>query len=363
MNQTAGIRISARWHDRRLCDVRIDNARPSAARVLIGRTVHEAIGLVPQLFALCRQAQGFAARAACAAAGAQGIAHPASLHETVAIAAESMREHLGRLLMDWPLLFGATPAREAYVGAYKTLNRAQWRPAEAHRCAVAVSGLMARHFPAGSILPDADMARGPGRALIELIALGDDDGNALAASAPLQPRPAAAWAGRFDEIIAPGFSAAPHDQGDACETGVLVRHAEAPAVAQLLHRGNLMAARLIARVLDVLAGANTLRNPLQLRPTTLIDAAAGPRGCGVATVETARGLLLHAVRLDGDRIADYAIVAPTEWNLHPRGALAREASGRHAPSAARALLALKALALSLDPCVDFEVSLRSDPHA
>ena len=47
-----------------------------------------------------------------------------------------------------------------------------------------------------------------------------------------------------------------------------------------------------------------------------------------AMAEMARGLLVHAVRVEGGRIADYAIVAPTEWNFHPRGALFRELSGR-----------------------------------
>lgn len=51
-----------------------------------------------------------------------------------------------------------------------------------------------------------------------------------------------------------------------------------------------------------------------------LTAANGP-GVGRALVETARGLLLHEITLDGDRIADYVIVAPTEWNFHPRGRL------------------------------------------
>ena len=47
----------------------------------------------------------------------------------------------------------------------------------------------------------------------------------------------------------------------------------------------------------------------------------------IAWVETARGLLVHRVALDGERIAGYRIVAPTEWNFHPAGAFARGALG------------------------------------
>ncbi len=49
-------------------------------------------------------------------------------------------------------------------------------------------------------------------------------------------------------------------------------------------------------------------------------------GEGLAVAETARGLLLHRARVVDGKVADYDIVAPTEWNFHPRGALARRAS-------------------------------------
>jgi len=67
--------------------------------------------------------------------------------------------------------------------------------------------------------------------------------------------------------------------------------------------------------------------------------------------------LLHRVELDGDRVARYAIVAPTEWNFHPQGAFVREMTGRQVETPAEALLAARRLALSLDPCVPFEVTV------
>lgn len=43
---------------------------------------------------------------------------------------------------------------------------------------------------------------------------------------------------------------------------------------------------------------------------------------GVAGVKASRGLTFHAVRLCDGRLADYRILAPIEWNFHPRGPLA-----------------------------------------
>jgi Ni,Fe-hydrogenase I large subunit len=74
--------------------------------------------------------------------------------------------------------------------------------------------------------------------------------------------------------------------------------------------------------------------------------------------EMARGLLVHAVRLEGGRIASYAIVAPTEWNFHPRGPLALELENRPVRDAAEARRALGFAAATLDPCVALETELR-----
>ena len=47
------------------------------------------------------------------------------------------------------------------------------------------------------------------------------------------------------------------------------------------------------------------------------------RAKAIAAVETARGPLLHFARVRDGRIEDYHVLAPTEWNFHPRGLLAR----------------------------------------
>jgi hypothetical protein len=68
-------------------------------------------------------------------------------------------------------------------------------------------------------------------------------------------------------------------------------------------------------------------------------------------------LLVHWIRLeDGPRQADaaraqsYRVLAPTEWNFHPDGALARALrEGRL--DAERTRLA----AVALDPCIGFDV--------
>jgi Ni,Fe-hydrogenase I large subunit len=53
----------------------------------------------------------------------------------------------------------------------------------------------------------------------------------------------------------------------------------------------------------------------------------------------------------------YRIVAPTEWNFHPQGALATALVGAPAGDAAAARLAALRLVNSLDPCVNCSVEV------
>ena len=77
----------------------------------------------------------------------------------------------------------------------------------------------------------------------------------------------------------------------------------------------------------------------------------------------ARGLLAHVVRVEGGRIAEYAIVAPTEWNFHPRGPLYRELDGRPVHNEAGAQQALEYAAATLDPCVALDAQLATGTPA
>jgi Ni,Fe-hydrogenase I large subunit len=74
-------------------------------------------------------------------------------------------------------------------------------------------------------------------------------------------------------------------------------------------------------------------------------------------VETARGLLLHRARLRGGRVADYQIVAPTEWNFHPEGALTRGLEGLTANDTPTLVKRARLAVHALDPCVACEVEV------
>lgn len=54
-------------------------------------------------------------------------------------------------------------------------------------------------------------------------------------------------------------------------------------------------------------------------PETRLDAD----GIGLVQVQAVRGLLIHRLELRQERVYDYRIVAPAEWNFHPEGVVAQ----------------------------------------
>ncbi len=109
--------------------------------------------------------------------------------------------------------------------------------------------------------------------------------------------------------------------------------------------------RLGARLADLVELSQAPAAPLEMGALALGESQA------LAWSETARGLLLHRVRLEpapgGWKICDYRILAPTEWNLHPRGTLARALETL--PDDAMAARQAELLLAVFDPCLPYRL--------
>jgi Ni,Fe-hydrogenase I large subunit len=89
--------------------------------------------------------------------------------------------------------------------------------------------------------------------------------------------------------------------------------------------GQGLMARLAARLAEAgrVIGSFSRGNPEVTPGQDTLRAMAAPNGWGAGIVHSARGMLIHALRLDGWKVADFRILAPTEWNFHPEGAVVR----------------------------------------
>jgi len=330
-----------------------------AGRLFAGRDAREAGALAGALFAICGRSQAIAADAAVEAARGDRVSAECRAARDARIAAETIQEHAWRLLVDWPKLAGRAPQVEALARGRRALApllEAGDRDDPAHARGEAVAWARDAVFgcsPAAFLAIDSIEAfrawtRSAGTPAAGVAAQVLDEHAALGATdVAFLPAGGDAWVA---ESLAPAIDAdadfddVPSWQAQARETGAIARVAGHPLVAAAIATwGRGVGARLVARLVEMAAA---------------LEASGGRHGAvklegasSVSWVDTARGLLVHRVRLAGERIAAYRIVAPTEWNFHPAGAFTRAAMTLAADDGARLEREVRWLVASLDPCV------------
>ena len=349
--------------------VAICSTRPQVAQGLMaGRTPEGAAELAGLVFSLCGRAQRVAAEAAGAAALGLTPDVVQRQGQTARVLQEIAQEHAWRLLLDWP-------GQQGQALDAASLVRLRQATGEPGRFGAVLTDLVETVLlgePAtawlGLDLAGLDAWRRAGRTatarLFGGLVEGPDLGVVLA---PLLPAlmdltdAQAADLGRR-ALEEPGYCAHPRWQGGPAETGALARVGAEPLVAGWLgQRGRGAGARLLARLAELALLPGWLADCLGGGGPEVVRAWRLGDNTGLAGVETARGLLLHVVRLDAGVVADYRILAPTEWNFHPQGPLHQGLSGLRPapqPESERDLEArARLIAQSLDPCVALSLDL------
>ena len=343
----------------RVTAVEIESTRPRAARLLAGKTAAAALPLLSLLFTVCGTAQRLAGDAVVAAA--QGQVNPATPTERLALLCETTQEHLWRLLLDWPHLLHRAQLQSEFAFWFRRLGLTgksgcwpEWGDSFSEFVATEILGMRLEVWSQlTSFAPTDD-----GESLAEII------WKALPATATedrggwLPQASAAVFADALEARWSDSFERAPEWQAAPATTGPLARWRSHPALTAALHRhGRSARTHVLARLMDLAKCAQYLAAGSDDAAVSPIDARSVAPGVGVARVETARGTLLHRVRLEGERVAEYTVVAPTEWNFHPRGAFASALLGAPAADLESLRDQAAAQALALDPCVPFQLEI------
>lgn len=322
------LQLTLAWDGQQIVAAAVTSTRPQVAPALRGFSVARVLELVPTLFSVCRCAQEAAARLCVQAARGDRPVVATSGPSALGVALEMIGEHLWRLLLDWPQVCAA-PARHAEFVIWRKRLKEVVDQVGATALGACLLAWLDNEEP-----------------------LRFDECVAREALTLLPQLSAAEWVAHG---AGQSVSELPTYGGQPAETGPLARRAGDAAVAALLAAGHSARARLAARYADLRWLARGLSDLPRL--SALLDGAVAGQSCGLARVETARGTLLHRIQLEGDRVGQYVIVAPTEWNFHPQGAFVRGIGACPAASRTDAAMRARRLALSLDPCVPYEVRI------
>lgn len=362
----------------RVINVDISSGRIfGVARLMVGRSADNVVELIGRLFSLCAAAQSVAAATAIETArGAEP--DPRKARERVAaVVAERCIELLRGTLVT---LTGAdlTSQGPALRRIATALHQFDMRsPPQASAASVAIDGLE-QELAALGIRPHCFTDEQSferwlcGDSVIAELLRPICDGNDASFGAHnLEPLDAGA-----DRMIGVSlrkhgatFAARPTLDGHIPETGALARNIRHPLVMALIERyGTGLLVRLLARLIEVSETPARLRAALveqddDSNGDVTRSYTMGPR-TGLAAVECARGRLHHVVEIADDGTLDrLEVLAPTEWNFHPQGSLARALCDALIGVGEDAHARVGRLVAAFDPCVAFRVHIAEAGHA
>jgi len=365
--------------------VDISSSRPlQASRVLHGKTIEQALQLLPLLFSVCGIAQACAAVRACEQAlGLQAEADLEQRRDSL-MQMETLREHLWRIALDWPVFIGEQAMHEP-VAALLVLQKRhrQALSAEFDLFLPTTTTPCPAPEPLADLIGDIDTLlaqtvfdmvpsdwlglRGP-RALQDWAQSGAtvaarlirhviDQGWSDAGRCAITALPALDGDALRRATLQDGFIAQPQWQGDCHETSPLTRNNSPLLQALRADYGNGLLVRLVARLTELARRGQDLDTETDTGTgNNLYEQPLSNPGTGIGQAAAARGQLFHRVAIDHQTVIDYRILAPTEWNFHPQGVVAASLatlSGDPAPVEQQARLLINAI----DPCVAYRLSI------
>ena len=354
----------------------VSSRRDWAALLTRGVPAASLANRLGSLFSLCGHAHRLCAEMAVnAALGRSALARANAAQD---LQQETLREHVRRISLDWPgQLASGLPAEQARQQAHAALQQCPLftasladGPGEQHKAiGLGLQPWLEAHLlglPAQAWL--AHWEQDPGAWL----RTWSDTGPGWLASLLRQARPLAdkaAPAAAFLRVHAsetglrvladglnrqPGFTRQPLWRGQCAETGPWTRLRQTNP-----EKINTPWLRLGSRLAELVRLTLTDEPDRQGSAWLDMGSMATARCEGLAWVEMARGLLVHHVQLDGAgddaRVVSCQVLAPTEWNFHPQGAVALALEGLPTMLTQGVSREVDLLFSAYDPCVTHEI--------
>ena len=386
------IRIELECQDDRVSQVVINSTRPlNLPKIFHGKPVDELLTMIPMLYSICATAQSAAAVKACRQATGISADWQIELLEQMLVNVETAREHLWRIMTDWSnhsesalsrdhLATLATLMSDARQACFQKGDSFTLKPNSSFDAAAIESIVQSIdklcHEKIFAVSPAEWYGLEDQQAFNRWLEKTDtlaakllrdlcEQTHTDPGSWGVEPLPQLNHqevCQRLSEADADTFIAAPDWHGRIYETGPLTRQLNHPLIQQLMQNfGQGVIPRLVARLLELAS--------LPVKLTQQLHTLKGSAGSletsnetdspnqGLGEVEAARGRLFHRAVQQHGKISQYQIVAPTEWNFHPRGVVCQGLKSLSAKHEKLLMQQAELLISAVDPCVGFQLEL------
>ena len=387
MNNIEGrIKIEMLSNPKAGLSVEIQSNRPvHASQIMIGKTPEQVLDLLPLMFSVCGIAQARGSLNAIM----QQLNIPTTLAQEKAremlVIAETAREHLFRIFMDWPQLFDSPRNNQLFpfiTSLTKRMSEALFKSGNAFKLN---SELQVNQSQLNQLISEIEQQLSThvfqcpveqwlSFRSIEEVTLWAKSNDCITATS-LQSILKNNWhdqgyqlssalpeldfeklAERLRHTSAKQFIAQPDWDGRLYETTPLTRQLNHPLIQNLQHGyGNTLITRWVARLVELAIIPQQLRQILDDINQTDDDPFEPTPHHGIAQIEAARGRLIHHVEIEHGQLTQYQILAPTEWNFHPKGLIQQSLSHIQSFDKQEIEHIARLLINAIDPCVGYDL--------
>ncbi|MCP3688234.1 MAG: hypothetical protein GY784_07460 [Gammaproteobacteria bacterium] len=384
------IEIDMHTHSNKVVSVEVQSSRPlQAPGVLLGKSPPQVLSVIPLMYNICGIAQARTSLLAIQQCLSMELDPAMEIARDTLVLVENAREHLFRIYIDWPKLLGLhvdIPRPHSSMNLINEFKHAlftdgsafelhsQLKPdskyllelinhleQELHHQVFQIS---TQDWLTISSIDQLDqwMHGYDGIAACAIRAISDQNLSSQGyADCPHLPTlDTEVLLNRLNNEDADEFIASPDWQGVLYETTLLTRQQGSAIIPELTQKfGNALITRWVARLVELAGIPQQLKRLLsQLEGNQRATITNTCRQNGIAQTEAARGRLIHRVAIDQDRISKYQILAPTEWNFHPRGLISKSLGNIKASSSQQLELLARLTINAIDPCVGYTLRIQ-----
>ncbi len=365
--------------------VAISSSRPlQVAQMFIGKSPEQVLAIMPMVFIICGVAQSRAALSAFQHNLTIDKDPKQEIAREILVHIETAREHLMRLFLDWPNLLNMScdkssllfinglieKFRRKLFGNEKifSLTNPEIKSNNVHKLVQSFDHFLQEHLfsmPCQNWLHNRDIVDWMNKTdTLAATAIEIIQHMGPCAFANLTPRHLPELCDeellkRFNADDAEQFIAQPNWLGNHFETTCLSRQFNKPLLKSLAEfPENALVLRWISRLVELAETPEKLSLLCTMLQNEDYSAYQFPDiNSGISQIETARGRLIHRVEMDKGLVSQYQILAPTEWNFHPKGIVAESLALINSRDRNEISTLAHLFINAIDPCVGYELNI------